>query len=91
MALTQKHLTDFCMGGTTNQHCKYLDSRYTATSVVHVCTKHTPKAFEKLEKNRNSGGGWGGMWGRVSLPMSDNCDGYPLLLHTPQGVDVDKK
>ena len=94
MALTKKHIDDFCLVHQGHNSCRYLI--YDMPSGTYLCTKLHPNlkaikddavAFNEREA------------GRVNLPVidyfnlhgighKDNCSGYFYMKNIQQGYDV---
>lgn len=84
MTLTAKHLNDICL---INHADKSKTCRYLCRDDLHEnkwhCRKLRPSEKKKIDKIADN------YSGRGSVPLGDNCPGYPLLRHIDQGYDVD--
>lgn len=79
MALTPLHVRDVCASG---EQCRYLCWETLETGkTVAVCMKHSPTYYQQVKKDMR-------MYGVDLDARSDNCKGYLLLKHHPQGYDV---
>jgi hypothetical protein len=91
MALTLKQLKDVCLLHGGSKQCRFLradDNEYDK----YYCMKKRPTERKKidtkvnqfindcLKKKKDPH--------KETLPIGDNCSGYPILKHVPQGYDV---
>lgn len=80
MTLTNKHLKDVCL---LHHHDVRLVCRYLRNDELDhkkwYCQKLQSQIKESIDNYTAS---------RSDTPMGDNCSGYPLLKHVPQGYDV---
>lgn len=93
MSLSHKQLADICMLYSGNhKRCRYLGQDDSDLSKWYCLKKSSKKAdiddevIDSLKEMRTK---------QVDprkqgIPLGDNCNGYPILKHLPQGYDVNK-
>jgi hypothetical protein len=87
MSLTHKHLKEVCLLGHSDKSktCRYLRNDELDEEKWY-CQKLQPSIKKKIDRdvlgvlNKNN---------FHNLACADNCPGYPLLKHVPQGFDID--
>lgn len=88
MTLTSRHLGEVCLlhHPDPTRTCRYLVNDE-LDGTKWYCQKLFVEAKERVDKSVS------GMSKRTRVKLGvssgDNCEGYPLLKHTPQGFDVD--
>jgi hypothetical protein len=78
MALTQLQVNNYCMAGNT---CRYLCWENADGKSVAVCTKLSRSYYLQMKRDMQ-------MYGVDLDERGDNCQGFLLLKHKPQGYDV---
>ena len=92
MAITKKHLEDFCCLDQGNLQCRYLDEDLDDTgNIIYLCKKLSPdrtiidkelidytNVLKKTGQDPND----------QIVPLGDNCSGFIALKKKPQGYDV---
>ena len=88
MTLTNKHLGEVCLLFHPNvtKTCRYLLNDELDSSKWY-CQKLRKEAKEQIDDNIASLDKRSRL--KLSIPAGDNCEGYPLLKHIPQGFDAD--
>jgi hypothetical protein len=88
MALTIKHLGEVCLlhHPDPTKTCRYLvnDELYPDK---WYCMKLRPDAKDQIDDHIAASSRKSRI--RSGVPSGDNCEGYPLLKHMPQGFDLD--
>jgi hypothetical protein len=91
--LSSNHIRDVCMGDSISHNtCRYLiqdENDYTK----YYCSKLNARGKEIDEELNNfmrEAIKRGKDPQKENIPLGDNCKGYPLLKHLPQGYDVKK-
>ncbi len=82
MSLSKNQVNNICLIGSGNATCRYLavdDSDY---SKFH-CLKHKSEIKKKIDALINISSSKS-----TSIPIGDNCAGYPILKNIEQGYDV---
>lgn len=82
MTLTIKHLQDICLLGHRDKSktCRYLKNDELEENKWY-CQKLQPLVKSKIDKNLVDAKS-------NHIPSGDNCEGFPLFKHIPQGYDV---
>lgn len=92
MAITKKHLKDFCCLGEGNLQCRYLDEDLDdAGNVIYLCKKLSPDKNiidAELIDYTNSLKKSGQDPYAQNVPLGDNCAGFIVLKTKAQGYDV---
>lgn len=94
MAITKKHLKDFCCLGEGNLQCRYLDEDLDdAGNVIYLCKKLSPdqKIIDaELVDFQNSikKSGQDPFEASKNVPLGNNCNGFIVLKTKQQGYDV---
>lgn len=88
MALTKRHLGEVCLLHhiDATKTCRYLMNDELDSSKWY-CQKLRPLSKIQIDEHVSSMSRNSQLAYRV--PAGDNCDGYPLLKHLPQGFDAD--
>lgn len=88
MTLTNRHLGEVCLlhHPDPTRTCRYLMND-DLDSNKWYCQKLRPDSKDKIDKymsemNKKAKA-------KLGIASGDNCVGYPLLKHIPQGFDVD--
>lgn len=85
MSLSKNQVNNMCLIGSGNTTCRYLAVDDADYSKFH-CLKHKLDIKKKIDvlvndslnKSTNKG----------SVPLGDNCAGYPILKNIEQGYDI---
>lgn len=92
--LSKKQLADVCLlGEMSYETCRYCRRDSMDYTKWH-CVKHSKKRQEKIDKKTYAffiECDKKGISPFVSVPLGDNCSGYPLLKTIVQGYDKKKK
>lgn len=88
MTLTNKHLSEVCLLFQSNvtKTCRYLTNDDLDDSKWY-CQKLRKEIKDQIDDNIASFDKRSRL--KNGIPSGDNCEGYPLLKHIPQGFDVD--
>lgn len=88
MALTIRHLGEVCLlhHPDPTKTCRYLLNDE-LDSGKWYCQKLRPDVKSQIDQHTASVSRKAKF--RSGMPSGDNCEGYPLLKHVPQGFDVD--
>jgi hypothetical protein len=92
MAITKKHLKDFCCLGEGTLQCRYLDQDVDeANNVVYLCKKLSPykkiidsELIDYLNMTKRTGQDPYSQ----KVPLGDNCSGFIALKTKQQGYDL---
>lgn len=88
--LSKKQLADICMSNQGHQACRYLSQDELDWSKFH-CIKLRPIEKSKIDKKVSDYISECKRKGtdpnKQSIPIADNCSGYPLLKTINQGYD----
>lgn len=88
MALTIRHLGEVCLlhHPDPTKTCRYLSNDELDSSKWY-CQKLRPDAKRQIDEVVDASSRKSRV--RSGTPSGDNCEGYPLLKHMPQGFDVE--
>lgn len=88
MALTIRHLGEVCLlhHPDPTKTCRYLVNDELDPNKWY-CQKLRPDAKRQIDDGISASNRKSRI--RAGVPSGDNCEGYPLLKHMPQGFDVD--
>jgi hypothetical protein len=88
MTLTNKHLVEVCLlhHPDPTKTCRYLFSDE-LDDTKWYCHKLRKEQSRRIDESIADIGRRARV--KMGIPCGDNCAGYPLLRHLPQGFDVD--
>lgn len=88
MALTIRHLGEVCLlhHPDATKTCRYLVNDELDPDKWY-CLKMRPDSKRQIDDSISASSRKSRI--RSGVPSGDNCEGYPLLKHMPQGFDVD--
>lgn len=87
MALTIRHLGEVCLlhHPDPTKTCRYLANDELDPDKWY-CQKLRPEIKAKIDRDIDGSSKKSRL--RSGVPSGDNCGGYPLLKHAPQGFDA---
>lgn len=87
MTLTNRHLGEVCLlhHPDATRTCRYLVNDELDEDKWYCCKL---RPVDKMRIDDSVSGVSRRSRVRMGVPSGDNCEGYPLLKHVPQGFDV---